>query len=177
MTDRAKPVQLRPLLHSEAGGRRGKGEGEKERTFTLDARRLRVRAGRPITYHWELEVYQLAMEAATAVFKASRAFPSDEKYSLTSQIRDSSRSVTAQIAEGWRRRRYEASFVSKLNDAEGEAAETQSWLEHAVKCEYLPRDTATHLFHQYDQVIGKLVSMQNNPKPWLLTPRHKRIES
>jgi len=96
------------------------------------------------------------MEAATVVFKASKNFPSEEKFSLTSQIRDSSRSVTAQLAEG-------------------EAAETQSWLEHAVKCEYLPRDIATQLFHQYDHIIGKPVTMQNNPGPWLLTPRHKRI--
>lgn len=114
------------------------------------------------------------MDAATEVFKASKKFPPEEKFSLTSQIRDSSRSVTAQLAEGWRKRRYEASFVSKLNDSEGEAAETQSWLEHAVKCEYLPRDTATTLFHQYDHIIAKLVTMQNNPQPWLLTPRHKR---
>ena len=129
---------------------------------------------KPITHHWELEVYQLEMEAAAAVFKASKAFPFEEKFSLTSQNRDSSRSVTAQIAEGWRKRWYEASFVNKLNGAEGEAAETQSWLEHAVKCEYLLRDTAAQMFHQYDQVIGKLVTMQNNPEPWLLTQRHKR---
>lgn len=115
------------------------------------------------------------MEAATIVFKASKNFPAEEKFSMTSQIRDASRSVTAQLAEGWRKRRYEAAFVSKLNDAEGEAAETQSWLEHAVKCEYLARDHAAKLFHQYDRIIGKLVTMQNNPEPWLLTPRHKRL--
>jgi four helix bundle protein len=145
--------------------------------MSADDRRERARSGKPITFHWELEVYQLAMEAAVVVFKASKTFPTDEKFSLISQIRDSSRSVTAQIAEGWRKRRYEASFVSKLNDAEGEAAETQSWLEHAVKCDYLPREKATKLFQQYDHIIGKLVTMQNNPKPWLLTPRHKRSNS
>ena len=142
--------------------------------MSTDIQQAESAPGKPITYHWELEVYQLAMDAATAVFKMSRNFAAEEKFSLTSQMRDSSRSVTAQIAEGWRKRRYQASFVSKLNDAEGEAAETQSWLEHAVKCEYLPRDTATTLFHQYDRIIGKLVTMQNNPKPWLLTQRHKR---
>ena len=161
--------QLRRLV--EPGG---KGEREKGSTSHL---RTGSRASRPITHHWELEVYQLAMEAATVVFKASKNFPSEEKFSLTSQIRDSSRSVTAQLAEGWRKRRYEASFVSKLNDAEGEAAETQSWLEHAGKCEYLARDAAAKLFHEYDHVIGKLVTMQNNPGPWLLTPRHKRPNS
>lgn len=164
-----KLVSERAGMAAEPGG---KGEREKRSTDTFCRR---GRPGRPITHHWELEVYQLAMEAATVVFKASKSFPSEEKFSLTSQIRDSSRSVTAQIAEGWRKRRYEASFVSKLNDAEGEAAETQSWLEHAVKCEYLPRDTAARVFHQYDHIIGKLVTMENNPGPWLLTPRHKRV--
>jgi len=130
--------------------------------------------GKLITHHWQLEVYQPAMKSAVAVFKLSKDFPADEKFSLTSQVRNSSRSVTAQIAEGWRKRRYEASFVHKLNDAEGEAAETQGWLEHAVKCEYLDRATAKELFHDYDLIIGKLVTMQNNPKPWLLTQPHQR---
>jgi four helix bundle protein len=155
----------------DLAGQGREGEREKGRADTL-ART--ARSDRPITHHWELEVYQLAMEAAAEVFKVSKTFPIEEKFSLTSQMRDSSRSVTAQIAEGWRKRRYEASFVSKLNDAEGEAAETQSRLEHAVKCEYLLHAPATKLFRQYDHIIGKLVIMQNNPQPWLLTPRHKR---
>jgi four helix bundle protein len=159
-----------PKLVSQRAGRPAEawGKGEREKGSMGDLR-PGSRASKPITHHWELEVYQLAMEAATTVFKSSKAFPPEEKFSLTSQIRDSARSVTAQIAEGWRKRRYEASLVRKLNDAEGEAAETQSWLE-----QYLPRDIATQLFHQYDHIIGKLVTMQNNPKPWLLTPRHKR---
>jgi four helix bundle protein len=127
-----------------------------------------------VTHHWELEVYQLAMDASVTIFQESKKFPSEEKFSLTSQVRDSSRSVAAQIAEGWRKRRYEAAFVSKLNDAEGEAAETQSWIEHAVKCDYLDRKLATALHQQYDHIIGKLVTMENNPGPWLLLPRHQR---
>ena len=85
-----------------------------------------------IKHHWELEVYKLAMELSREVFQLSKAFPKEETYSLTDQIRRSSRSVSAQLAEAWRRRKCEAVFVNKLNEAEGEAAETQTWLEHAV---------------------------------------------
>ena len=167
-------IELPKLMNQRAGRQAARG-GKGEREKGPDQRSSKPRPTKPITHHWELEVYQLAMEAAITVFKNSKSFPSEEKFSLTSQIRDASRSVTAQIAEGWRKRRYEASFVSKLNDAEGEAAEAQSWIEHAVKCEYLARDHAAKLFHQYDLIIGKLVTMQNNPEPWLLTPRHKRL--
>ena len=73
-----------------------------------------------IQFHWQLEVYQLSVEAGMAVFHASQSFPPEEKFSLTNQIRRSSRSVSGQIAEGWRKRKYEAAFVNKLNDAEGE---------------------------------------------------------
>ncbi|MBI3882604.1 MAG: four helix bundle protein [Verrucomicrobia bacterium] len=130
--------------------------------------------GKAITHHWELEVYQLAMQVAVEIFKLTKKFPSDEKFALTSQIRASSRSVTAQIAEDWRKRRYEAAFVSKLNDAEGEAAETQSWLEHCVKSDYVDRTSAAKLFRTYDRILGKLVTMQNNPTPWLLHQLHQR---
>lgn len=121
-----------------------------------------------IQFHWQLDAYRLSVVAAMDIFERSKLFPSEEKYSLTDQIRRSSRSVAAQIAEGWRKRKYEASFVNKLNDAEGEAAETQTWLEYAVKCGYLQRAEGEKLHKQYDQVIGKLVTMGNNPTPWLL---------
>ena len=121
-----------------------------------------------IQFHWQLDAYRLSVEAAMEIFEKSKLFPSEEKYSLTDQIRRSSRSVSAQIAEGWRKRKYEASFVNKLNEAEGEAAETQSWLEYAVKCAYLQRAEGEKLHKQYDHVIGKLVTMGNNPEPWLL---------
>ena len=121
-----------------------------------------------IQFHWQLEVYQLSVEAGMAVFHASQSFPPEEKFSLTNQIRRSSRSVSGQIAEGWRKRKYEAAFVNKLNDAEGEAAETQTWLEYSVKCGYLARPEAQRLHQLYDHIIGKLVTMGNNPDPWLL---------
>jgi len=84
-------------------------------------------------------------------------------YSLTDQIRRSSRSVSGQIAEAWRKRKYDASFVSKLNDAEAEAAETQSWLEYSVRCGYLATAKGRQLHRLYDRIIGKLVKMGNNP--------------
>ncbi len=121
-----------------------------------------------IQFHWQLEVYQLSVEAGMAVFEKSKSFPAEEKFSLTDQIRRSSRSVSGQISEGWRKRKYEASFVNKLNDAEGEAAETQTWLEYAVKCGYVSRTDGQKLHKLYDHIIGKLVTMGNNPAPWLL---------
>jgi len=123
---------------------------------------------KPIQSHRELEVYRLAFDASMRIFKLSKKFPPDERYSLTDQIRRSSRSVCANLAEAWRKRRYEGSFLLKLNDSEAEAAETQTWLEFAVECEYLDRATARELYRTYNNIIGKLVKMINNPSPWLL---------
>ncbi|MEH1976409.1 MAG: four helix bundle protein [Nostoc sp.] len=91
----------------------------------------------PIKNHQDLKVYQMAFDAAMKIFELSKKFPVEERYSLTDQIRRSSRSVCANLAEAWRKRRYEAAFVAKLNDSEAEAAETQTWIEFAVKCNYL----------------------------------------
>ncbi len=87
--------------------------------------------------HEDLAIYQLAFEAAMKIFECSKKFPVEEKYSLTDQIRRSSRSVCANLAEAWRKSRYRAAFVAKLSDCEAEAAETQVWLKFAVKCNYL----------------------------------------
>jgi len=125
-----------------------------------------------IRYHWDLDVYKLSVEAAMRIFEATKSFPKEEKYSLTDQIRRSSRSVSAQIAEGWRRRKYENVFVNKLNEAEGEAAETQSWLEFSVRCGYMTAKAGRELHRIYNRIIGKLVVMGNNAKPWLLK-KHK----
>jgi len=102
------------------------------------------------------------------IFNLSQSFPKEERYSLTDQIRRSSRSVSANISEAWRKRRYEASFISKLNDAEGEAAETQTWLEFAVRCGYLERAPAAILFREFDEVIAMLLAMTNNPGKWVM---------
>ena len=121
-----------------------------------------------VQYHWELEVYEICVDAAMRIFEISKTFPKEETYSLTDQIRRSSRSVSSAIAEAWRRRKYEKAFVNKLNESESEAAETQVWLEYAVKCGYMERDLAKDLHGTYDNIIGKLVNMGNNPDPWLL---------
>lgn len=108
------------------------------------------------------------------IFELSRAFPSEERFALTDQIRRSSRSVCANLAEAWRKRRYEKAFILKLNDSEAEAAETQTWLEYAVQCGYLEAEPARDLFRDYDHILGKLVNMINNPSPWLLPHKPSR---
>lgn len=102
------------------------------------------------------------------VFSISKKFPAEEKYSLTDQMRRSSRAVCGNLAEAWRKRRYEAAFVAKLNDAESEAAETQTWLDFAAEYGYLEMGLKENLRTHYDHAIGKLVVMINNPAPWLM---------
>jgi len=121
-----------------------------------------------IQSHVQLEVYKLAFQMAMQIFEVTKRFPPDERFSLTNQVRRSSRSVCANLAEAWRKRRYENAFVAKLSDAEAEAAETQSWLEFSVKCAYLDADIARVIYQTYDQILGKLVSMINDPSPWLM---------
>lgn len=123
---------------------------------------------KPIQSHQELEVYQLAFQAAMRIFELTKGFPKEEKYSLTDQVRRASRAVCANLAEAWRKRRYEGAFVLKLSDAEGEGAETQTWLEFAERCKYLDAVTSKDLAGVYDTILGKLVNMINNPSPWLL---------
>lgn len=91
---------------------------------------------------------------------------------MTDQIRRSSRSVCANLAEAWRKRRYEGSFLAKLNDSEAEVAETQTWLDFAVRCGYLTPETGRELTRVYDQILGKLVGLINNPSPWPLVNRN-----
>src|SRR5437867_9172426 len=122
---------------------------------------------RRITSHRDLEVYQKAFSASMEIFELSKQFPKEETYSLTDQIRRSSRSVCANLAEAWRKRRYEKAFVSKLSDCESEAAETQVWLEFAVKCGYMPREDARTLYQAYDEMLATLVGMIINPKTWI----------
>jgi four helix bundle protein len=87
----------------------------------------------------ELEVYQLAFETAMEIFVVSKSFPKEEIYSLTDQVRRSSRAVCANLSELWRKRRYKAVFLNKLSDASQEAAETQTWLEFALACKYIKK--------------------------------------
>ena len=126
-----------------------------------------------IIRHQELDVYKKALDAAMELFELTKQFPKEELYSLTDQIRRSSRSVCANTAEAWRKRRYEAAFIAKLNDAEGEAAETQTWLEFAVKCNYLERERAVNLFMAYDEILAMLVSMIMNAEKWVFPSGHR----
>ena len=116
----------------------------------------------------ELRVWQNAMDAAMRVFELSKRFPAEEKYSLTDQFRRSSRSVAANIAEAWRKRRYAAAFVAKLNDSESEAAESQTWIEFALRCGFLSQTDADQLDQQYEQILGQLVSMIEHPEQWVV---------
>jgi len=124
-----------------------------------------------IQKHTELDVYKKSFEAAMEIFGASKRFPRDEMFSLTDQIRRSSRSVCANLAEAWRKRRYKAAFISKLSDAECEAAEVQVWIQFAVKCTYLDRESGQSLYRSYDAVLRLIVAMINSPQSWTIGPR------
>ena len=114
----------------------------------------------------ELRVYKLAFESAMEIFERSKNFPSEEKFSLTDQIRRSSRSVCANMAEAWRKRRYEAAFVSKLSDSDGEAAETEVHLAFALRCGYLPADKHTALMDHYDHICRQIRKMMDDAASW-----------
>ena len=126
-----------------------------------------------VNRHTELDVYKRAFAAAMRLFELSKGFPKEETYSLTDQVRRSSRSVCANLAEGWRKRRYEAHFKSKLSDSEAEAAETQVWIQFAVECDYVEKDAATALYKEYDEIIGMIVAMIRDAAKWTLkSPTH-----
>jgi four helix bundle protein len=124
--------------------------------------------------HKSLRVYQLAYELAMEIFHLSKKFPSEEKYSLTDQIRRSSRSVATNIAEGYRKRQYSKMFVSKLADSDGETAETQSWLDFSRDCGYISRETHESLHSRYESVGGMLGNMMQHPEKF--APRGPRNE-
>jgi four helix bundle protein len=107
----------------------------------------------------DLKVYQAAREAARSVFEFSKRFPLEERYSLIDQIRRSSRAVNAMTAEAWARRRYKAAFVNKIDEALGEAYETQSWLDDAFDSAYLSKETFDELDSRYDAIGGMLSRM------------------
>ncbi len=121
-----------------------------------------------IQQHTDLEVYRKAYDAAMSIFLASNNFPKEETYSLTDQIRRSSRSVCANLAEAWRKRRYKAAFIAKLSDAESEAAETQVWLEFGMACSYLEQNQGRSLYQAYDEILRMLVTMINKPQCWVI---------
>lgn len=114
----------------------------------------------------QLRVYKLAFESGMEIFGVSRSWPSEEKYSLMDQIRRSSRSVCTNIAEAWRKRRYEAAFVSKLSDSDGEAAETEVHLDFALRCGYLRIEEHARLRDHYDHICRQLTKMMDDAESW-----------
>ena len=118
--------------------------------------------------HGDLEVYRKAFEAAMAIFEMSKRFPREEQYSLTDQIRRSSRSVCANLAEAWRKRVYRAAFIAKLVDVEAEAAETQVWLNFVTQCNYSDSQETVPLHAAYNAILGTLVGMRKHPETWVI---------
>ena len=131
-------------------------------------RRIGETGKKSIRHFRNLDVYQNALAAGLRVYEQSKKFPAEERYALTVQIRRSSRSVCANIAEAWRKRRYEAAFVSKLSDAETEAAETQVHAEFAFRHAYLSQDEFLKVDDAYEKIIGQLVKMIDQPQKWLI---------
>ena len=112
----------------------------------------------------DLKVYQMAFDLAMEIFEESKKFPSEEKFSLTDQIRRSSRSVAANIGEGYRKKQYPKMFISKMADADGEATETQVWIDFANKCGYLSTIRQTELRKGYEEIGRMLGGMIAHPK-------------
>ena len=118
-----------------------------------------------------MEVYQNALETGLRVYELSKKFPDGERYSLTDQIRRSSRSVCTNIAEAWRKRHYTAAFISKLSDSEGEAAETQVHMEFAVRHDYIANAEFEAINEAYERILGQLVRMIDHPEKWVIGGR------
>ena len=121
-----------------------------------------------ITTHKELIVFKMSFELGMRIFFLTKEFPKEEMYSLTDQIRRASRSVSANIAEAFRSRLYKKSFISKLVIAESEAAECQTWLDYAFRCNYINQNEHNELYSEYDNLIGKLVIMIHSSEKWCL---------
>ncbi len=107
----------------------------------------------------DLKVYQMAYQIALDIHQLTKTFPKEEKYSLTDQIRRSSRSVPANVAEAWKKRRYEKAFISKLIDCAGEAGETEVWLDFSRDFRYIKADQYQQLIERYDEVNRMLYGM------------------
>ena len=127
-----------------------------------------------IRHFRELEVYQEAMSLVMRVTELTKSFPREERFALTDQIKRSSRSICANLAEAWRKRRYEAAFVSKLNDAETEAAETQVHLEIAFRHEYVDAETFEQQDDVCDKIISQIVKMIDRADLWVIKPKPQR---
>jgi four helix bundle protein len=123
-----------------------------------------------IRHFRELNVYQEAMSLVMRITEMTRSFPSEERFALTDQVRRSSRSICANLAEAWRKRRYEAAFVSKLNDAETEAAETQVHLEIAFRHDYVDQQSFEQQDDVCDKIMAQIVKMIDQSDRWIIKP-------
>ena len=121
-----------------------------------------------INSYRELRVYVASMSATMEIFEITKKFPSEEKYSLTDQIRRSSRSVCANMGEAWRKRRYKNAFIAKLSDSETEACETQIWLEISYLCKYISKSQFEKLNNEYESIIAQIVKMIDGSDKWLI---------
>ena len=130
-----------------------------------------IKIDKRIRSYTDLKVYKIAFESAMRIFELSKTWPKEERYSLTDQIRRASRSVCGNIAEAWRKRRYTNHFVSKLSDSDTEAAETEVWLDFAIKCTYIEEKDHSDLKDNYDYICRMLTKMMNNPEQWCLAKK------
>ena len=121
-----------------------------------------------INSYRELRVYRGAMDATMEIFEIAKKFPSEEKYSLTDQIRRASRSVCANMGEAWRKRRYKNAFIAKLSDSETEACETQIWLEVSYLSKYISKSQFEKLDKEYESIIAQIVKMIDGADKWLI---------
>jgi len=120
----------------------------------------------------ELEVYKLAKQLSAEIFEITKRFPKEETYSLIDQVRRSSRSIGAQIAEAWAKRKYNKHFISKLTDADGEQQETQHWIETACDCKYLSAEKKLYFIEKYSEIGKMLQSMINKADTFCKKPEH-----
>jgi four helix bundle protein len=114
----------------------------------------------------DLEVYKAVFEMQQRIFQLTKSFPKEEMYSLTDQVRRSSRSIGANLSEAWAKRRYPAHFVSKLSDSDGETEETVHWLETAFECDYINQEQKDEIISRYQHISGMLNKMMDNPDSW-----------
>src|SRR6266702_1512120 len=153
------PVEWVNRRVGESAKRRTRVETDEKKQHQKPNGRIGETAKKRVRHFRDLDVYQNALETALRVYELSKKFPDGERYALTNQIRRSSRSVCANIAEAWRKRRYTAAFISKLSDADTEAAETEVWIEFALRCGYLRQEAVSRLRDDYDHVCRQLSVM------------------
>jgi len=136
-----------------------------------EKQRIGETAKKPVKHFRDLDVYQNALTTGLRIYELTKKFPGDERYALIDQVRRSSRSVCANIAEAWRKRRYAAAFISKLSDAETEAAETQVHIEFAVHHGYVSEIEFREMDDAYEHILGQLVRMIDHPEKWVIGTR------